>query len=339
MSFAEPLWLLTLLFVPALIFLYVYAQRRRSRYSVRFTNVSLLANVVNEQPRWRRHVPALFFLAAIALLTLAVARPQADREVPREEATVLLVIDISGSMNATDVAPTRMQAAKQASHHFLDTIPDTFQVGIISFEAVVRLDHPPNTDRRAAREAIDRLRAEGGTAIGDALNFALDVLETPEDYGGATPTPENGDGDGIRGDGLEEDPPGAILFMTDGFSTSGSATPMAAGREAAARGIPVYTVAFGTEDGIVDVFDTAGRLRRVRVPPDVETMRQIAEATGAQTYTAATADELSAVYENVSSRIGVDIEQREVTWAFAASALLLMMAGGSLSLYWFHRFP
>jgi Ca-activated chloride channel homolog len=336
MSFQEPVWLVMLLFVPLMLFLYIYVQQRRSRYSVRFTNVNLLANVVKAQPRWRRHVPALFFLVAFALLALAVARPEADREVPREEATVVLVVDISGSMNATDVPPTRIEAAKEASHTFLDVVPEGFSVGIISFEAVVRLDHPPNRDREAARAAIDRLRAEGGTAIGDALMFALDVVQTPEEYGGEAPGEQNGN-DGARED--NNDPPGAILFMTDGFNTAGIADPIDAGREAAARGIPVYTVAFGTPDGYVDIFNSAGRLQRVAVPPDVETMSRIADMTGAETYTAVTAEELSAVYQSVSARIGVEIEKQEVTWAFAAAAMLMLVLGASLSLYWFNRFP
>ena len=336
MSFQEPAWLIALLLLPFLLLLYLYVQQRRSRYTVRFTNMNLLANVVQEQPRWRRHVPAVFLLVAVGLLALALARPQADREVPVEEATVLLVIDISGSMNATDVEPTRMQAAKDASHAFLDSVPESFRVGIISFEAVVRLDHPPNTDREAAREAVDRLRAEGGTAIGDALMYALDVIEAPEDFGGE-PLPENDGQNGAPIDG--DEPPGAILFMTDGFNTAGITHPLDAGREAAERGIPVYTVAYGTPDGIVDVFDSAGRLRRVRVPPDVETMRQIADMTGAETFTAVTADELSSVYQSVSTSIGFEIEQQEVTWAFAAAALLMLLSGAALSLYWFNRFP
>jgi Ca-activated chloride channel homolog len=335
MSFQSPLWLVLLLLLPALVIIYAFVQGLRPRYTVRFTNLNMLANVVKERPRWRRHVPALFFLAAIACLSVAVARPMADREVPREEATVLLVLDISGSMNATDVAPTRMEAAKEASHRFLEAVPEGFSVGVISFEATVRLVHPPNTDREAAHAAVDRLRAEGGTAIGDALLFALDVLATPEEFGGE-PLPQNDDGNPGGGD---EDPLGAILFMTDGYNTAGIADPIDAGREAARQGVPVYTVAFGTDEGVVDVFDSAGRLRRVRVPPDVDTMRQIANLTGAETFTAVTADELTAVYENVSSRIGFEIKQQEVTWAFALASMLFLLAGGSLSLYWFNRFP
>lgn len=339
MSFQEPLLLVLLLLVPAAVALYLYAMlRRRSQYSARFTNLSLLANVVREQPGWRRHVPAAFFLVALSLLALAVARPLADREVPREEATVLLVLDISGSMNATDVEPTRMDAAKEAAHAFLDAVPDGFRVGVISFEATVRLDHPPSTDREEAHVAVDRLRAEGGTSIGDALMFALNVLENPGTFGGDDSADGNGDGEATPA-AEDEESLGAILFMTDGYNTAGAAEPLAAARAAAERDVPVYTVAYGTEDGVVDVFDNAGRLRRVAVPPDVETMRQIAETTQAETFTAASGEELEAVYQNVSTRLGVELEQIEVTWAFAAAAMLFMLTGASLSLYWFNRFP
>ncbi len=338
MSFDEPLWLLVLLCLPLIIGLYFYSMlRRRSRYNMRFTNVNLLANVVAEQPRWRRHVPAAFFLAALALLAIAAARPHAERQIPVEEATVMLVVDVSGSMNATDVAPTRMEAAKQASHVFLDVVPEDFRVGVISFEANVRLEHPPDRDRDAAATAVDRLQAEGGTAIGDALMFALSVLDDPERHGGEPVPPDGENGAGAAGEGDEA--PGAVLFMTDGYNTAGVADPMEAGRVAASRGVPVYTVAFGTEDGVVDVFDSEGRLRRVPVPPDEETMRQIADVTGAETFTAVTGEELSSVYEDVGTRIGSDVERHEVTWAFAASALLILLAGGSLSLFWFNRFP
>lgn len=342
MSFAEPLWLLALLAVPLLLWIYLAVQRRRTQYAVRFTNLDLLANVVSEQPRWRRHVPPALFLAGLAILALAIARPQADVEVPKEEATVILVFDVSGSMNATDVEPTRLRAAQDAAHTFLDRIPGGFRVGIVSFAETARVVLPPTDDRDQAHSAVDTLRAVGGTAMGDALMLALDLLRDPVDFG-AEPTPEgNEDGGGATPQGGESEdgePPGVVLMLGDGFNTVGQADPIDAAEEAVDMNVPVFTVALGTPDGVVDVFDNQGRLRRVRVPPDEATLERIAEITEAESYTALDEDQLNSVYEGLSSRVGYETEQQEVTWVFAVVAGMFLLGGVGLSLYWFNRFP
>ncbi|MDZ7727808.1 MAG: VWA domain-containing protein [Dehalococcoidia bacterium] len=344
MSFASPLWLLALLAVPLLIWIYLAVQRRRTQYAVRFTNLDLLANVVSEQPRWRRHVPPALFLAGLAILALAIARPQADVEVPKEEATVILVFDVSGSMNATDVEPTRLRAAQDAAHTFLDRIPEGFRVGIVSFAETARVVLPPTDDRDQAHMAVDTLRAVGGTAMGDALMLALDLLRNPVDFG-AEPTPgagEDGNGATPEADGTgasDEDPPGVVLMLGDGFNTVGQADPIDAARDAADMNVPVFTVALGTPDGVVDVFDNQGRLRRVRVPPDEATLERIAELTEAESYTALDEDQLNSVYEGLSSRVGFETEQQEVTWVFAVIAGMFLLGGVGASLYWFNRFP
>jgi len=338
MSFDAPVWLLALLLVPVFVALYVAAQRRRSRYTVRFTNLDLLANVAGNRPAWRRHVPPALFLAALALLGMAVARPQADVQVPKEEATVVLVLDVSGSMNAVDVEPSRIAAAQDAANAFLDKLPDGFRVGIVTFAEAARVVLPPTADRDQAREAISDLYTAGGTAMGEGIALALQTIRDPEAFG-AEPVPSQTPSDGVGAGGDEEPIPAVMLLLSDGFNTLGSTEPMDAAQVAADTSVPIFTVALGTDDGFVDVFDQAGRLRRVEVPPDRETLSAIAELTGGEYFEATSDDQLTRVYEGLSSKIGFDTEKREVTWAFAGIAALLLMAGAGLSLHWFNRFP
>jgi len=338
MSFDAPVWLLALLAIPVFVALYVAAQRRRSRYTVRFTNLDLLANVAGNRPAWRRHVPPALFLAALALLGMAIARPQADVQVPKEEATVILVLDVSGSMNAVDVEPSRIVAAQDAANAFLDKLPDGFRVGIVTFAEAARVILPPTADRDQAREAISDLHTEGGTAMGEGIALALQTIRDPEAFG-AEPLPSQSPTDSGGADGDEEPIPAVMLLLSDGFNTLGNTEPLDAARVAADTSVPIFTVALGTDNGFVDVFDQAGRLRRVEVPPDRETLSAIAELTGGEYFEATNDDQLTRVYEGLSSKIGFDTEQREVTWAFAGIAALLLMAGAGFSLYWFNRFP
>jgi len=329
-SFAAPVWLLALVLVPLALAAYLWAQRRRTRYAARFTNLDLLASVVRQGPDWRRHLPPALFLVALAVLLLAAARPEREVSVPKEQATVILVMDVSGSMMATDVEPSRLVAAREAANTFLDDIPDGFQVGIVAFAEAAQLALPPTADRDLAREALLRLRANGGTAMGDAILLGLDAAMLPADDSNdsSSATPAAG-----------ETPPTALLLLSDGFSTAGAADPLDAAAEARDLGIPVFTVALGTPDGIVDVYDNNGILRRVPVPPDEETLAAIAETTGAQFFGAASEAELQDVYAGLSSQLGYDKETREITWVFAALAAGLLIAGSSLSLFWFNRFP
>lgn len=338
MSFASPLWLLALLLIPVFAALYFAAQRRRSRYTVRFTNLDLLANVVGNRPAWRRHLPPVLFLGALAILGMAIARPEAEVEVPKEEATIIMVLDVSGSMNAVDVDPSRLVAAQDAANAFLDKIPEGFRVGIVTFAEAARVVLPPTANREQARQAIANLRAEGGTAMGDGMDLALQTIRDPAAFGAEalpSPTPTDGAPDGEA----EEPTPAVMLLLSDGFNTLGSTDPLDAAQAAADTGVPIFTVALGTDDGYVDVFDQQGRLRRVEVPPDRETLSSIAETTGGEYFEATSDDQLTRVYEGLSSKIGYDTEKREITWIFAAFAGLLLVAGAGLSLYWFNRFP
>ncbi|HKF84920.1 MAG TPA: VWA domain-containing protein, partial [Candidatus Limnocylindrales bacterium] len=175
MTFAEPAFLAGLLLVPLALAAYVLVQRRRARYVVRFTNVDLLSNLVPRTPGWRRHVPTALYLASIAFLVVALARPSMTLQVPREQATVMLTMDVSRSMTATDVDPTRLAAAKAAAASFVDSLPAAFRIGLVAFSTDARLVVKPTTDRGEVRDAIDDLRADGGTALGDAIAISLDA--------------------------------------------------------------------------------------------------------------------------------------------------------------------
>lgn len=342
MTFAVPELLLGLLLVPFAILVYVLVQRRRTRYAVRFTNVDLLANIAPRTPRWRRHVPAALYLAAIGALALAMARPSAMVSIPREEATVMLAMDVSRSMLATDVEPSRLEAARVAAGTFLDQLPEAFQVGLVAFSGEARVILPPTDDRAAVRRALDTLRADGGTALGDAIMLSLNATAdartasattpgpsaTPLPVPGTDTTPETG-----------EPPLVATVLLSDGANSAGDTEPLEAADEAAAAGMPVYTIALGTADGVVDVRNPLGGTERIRVPPDTDTLTRIAELTSARFFEAPSAEQLAEIYESLGSRVGVTQEEQEVTWWFAAAALLLVVSGAGLAALWFNRFP
>jgi Ca-activated chloride channel homolog len=329
------LW--TLLLVPVALAAYLLAQRRRSRYTVRFTNLDLLANVVSAKPGWRRHLPPALYLLALAALLVSLARPQALTLVPKEQATVILVMDVSGSMNATDVAPTRLVSSQRAAVAFIEELPEKFRVGIVSFASTAQTLTRPTTDRVAVYEAIDSLHAEGATAMGDGIERALDVKRppTPPSSGSAArpspspPAPHGG----------ADEAPLVVLLLSDGANTQGRTQPMQAAADAKALGVPVFTIALGTDRGMVDVPDETGNLRRIPVPPDTLTLQRIAETTGARFFAAPSNSDLKEVYRELGSKIGFVKEQQEITVVFAATGLLFLVAGATMSLVWFSRFP
>jgi Ca-activated chloride channel family protein len=334
MSFVWPLALLGLVLVPLAIALYVLAQMRRPKYAARFTNLDLLANVVDKSPNWRRHVPAVLGLLALTALLVSLARPEWEHKVPKQEATVVLVTDISGSMTATDIEPTRMAAAQAAGHTLVEELPEGFRISLVTFSAGVRTVVAPTTDKEMVLRAIDALKPVGGTAMGDGILEGIAASKLNTEPVDAEPTPA------ARTDGREpEDPPVIMVLLSDGANTLGQADPLDAADEAAAQGIPIFAVALGTEDGIATVIDNQGRTRQLRVPPDVETLQEIAETTDGAFFEAPTADDLKSVYEALGSKIGYDTETSEITYGFAAAAAALMLAAGGLSLLWFNRFP
>ena len=296
MTFADPILLLGLLLVPAAIVVYRLIQRRRSRYAVRFTNVDLLGNLVPRTPAWRRHVPPAFYLVAMAALVLALARPSMTVAIPRNEATIILTMDVSGSMMATDVDPTRLSAAQQAASDFIDQLPPTIKVGLVSFSTAPRVLVSPTTDRAQLHTAINDLRARGGTALGDAIATSLEAAGLDPNAvatNPAAPTPSAAadpsasaapsatpDPSGSAAPGAAEAPVIATVLLSDGANSTGELEPLPAAELAAALNVPVYTIALGTADGVVTVPDELGQPHTVNVPPDTETLAAIAETTG-----------------------------------------------------------
>jgi Ca-activated chloride channel family protein len=313
-GFESPLVLLGLLAVPLAVLLYTAAQRRRVRFAARFTNLDVLASVVPRTAVWRRHLAAAALLAAAAVLLVALARPYRTVAVPRERATVMLVTDVSASMAARDVQPSRLDAAVEAARDFVSKVPDELRIGLVAFDEAPHRMTSPTREHDLVEGAIDTLRTGPGTATGDALAEAIQAIRE--------------EGAGGRGR-----PPAAIILLSDGKTTAGR-DPVSVAREARRLQIPVSTVALGTDEGYVSI---AGGL--VPVPPDRPTMRAIARVSGGRAYEVEDSDRLSAIYERLGSRLGSETERREVTSAFAAGGLLLLLAGLLISLRRSGRVP
>jgi Ca-activated chloride channel family protein len=313
-SFAWPLVLVGLLLVPLAALTYLSAQRRRVRYAARFTNLDVLAAVVGRTSPWRRHLPAAAVIAALAALVVALARPMTTVAVPRERATVMLVTDVSASMAASDVPPSRLDAAQEAAQTFVDKVPEELRVGLVAFNEAPQMLATPTREREPIKNAIDSLRTGPGTGTGEGLAQALRAIRE--------------DGAGGRGR-----PPAAIVLLSDGKTTTGR-DPIPVAREAGRLGVPISTVALGTDDGYVSI---GGGL--IPVPPDRETMREVARVSRGRAYDVADGAKLSSVYERLGSRLGSETEEREMTAAFAAGGLLLLLAGVLSSLRWTGRFP
>jgi Ca-activated chloride channel family protein len=329
------LWALGLL--PMAVVTYLLSQRGRQRTAARFANPELLPNVVNRRPGWRRHLPALLYLLALSALILALARPQATALVPKEQAIVMLVMDVSGSMNATDVTPTRLVAAQRAASSFVDQLPAKFRVGLVTFASTAQTQVRPTTDRVAVQDALASLHAEGATAMGDAIQRALEAKRPPpppttRPGRPTSPAPPS------RPAPVDADTPMVILLLSDGASTTGRTRPLDAAAGAKQLGVAIYAIALGTDTGMVDAPDPSGQTRRVPVPPDRTTLQQLAQQTGGRSYAAPSSRDLQSVYDDLGSKIGFVKQHQEITVAFTATALLLLAAGGMLSLLWFNRF-
>jgi Ca-activated chloride channel homolog len=337
MSFQHPLLLVTLLVVPLLVALFWLAERRRMRYAVTFTNLDLLASVAGGRSV-RRYVPPALFLLALAALCLAFARPHRSTLVASDKATVILVVDVSGSMHATDVKPTRLGAAQEAVRSFLERVPDRVRVGLMAFSSEPEVAAPPTTDRDVVRqslEELDFLQAYGGTAIGDALAAAVELGKK---------TVRGDDGrETIAYNVASKNPLVTILFLSDGKQTRGALQPLAGAQRARAAGIPVYTVSLGTPHGVLTRqfggFGGQGTPPRIAVPPDPATLRAVATLTGGKFFNAGSADALQSAYKRLGSRLGRVPGSKEVTNEAVALAALLLLAAGILSALWAPRLP
>jgi Ca-activated chloride channel family protein len=311
LSFASPLLLLSLLALPVLAALYAWSRRRPGRYAVRFPGTPVLAGVVGAVPRWRRHIPAAVAALALTVLGLALARPHATVAVPVERASVVLVTDVSRSMQATDVDPTRLDAALGAAEAFLDTVPDELRVGAVAFASTPQSVVPPTHDHEQIRLHLDSLSADGSTATGDALAEALTLLRSEEGR-----------------------PPAAIVMLSDGKKTTGR-DPLPVAREARRERVPIHTVSLGTEGALIR--SSSGAL--LPVPPDPETMARIAEISRGKSFDVAESGELGSIYEGLGSQLATRPEKREITAGFAAGGLVLLLSAAALSLRGAGRLP
>ncbi len=317
MSITEPLRLIGLVLVLAGIGTYLVLQGRRRRYTLRFTNVDLLSTVAPRRPGWRRHLPAGLFLVALALLVVAWAGPTAPVTVPVERATVVLAIDVSLSMQATDVDPNRLAAARSAALDFLAVAPPELNVGLVTFSGVATIAVPPTTDRDLVADAIERMQLAERTATGEAIFASLDAISL---------VPPDPDGTKV---------PAAIVLMSDGATTAGRPNDEAVAAAVEAQ-VPVTTIAFGTDEGTITV---PGDPTPVAVPVDRAALEAIAEETGGSYFSAVTAGELEDIYVNLGSSMGYTTEEQEVTGWFVGSALIVLITTGTLSLVWFSRLP
>jgi Ca-activated chloride channel homolog len=299
MSFRWPELLWAVLLVPLVLLVWLRVERRRGQRAVVFGNPALLPNMVTARPGWRRVVPIILYLLAATVLLMALARPEATAQVPRDQATIMLVMDVSRSMLRTDVPPSRCEAARQAADAFLEQIPDRFRVGLVNFAAAPSVEALPTTDKEVIRTALRKATSRGGTAVGDAVLRALQASRPRN-------TVDN------------ERPPTAILLLTDGDSRSG-VPPLVAAQQARQEQVPVFTVA-------------------IAPAPQAE-LTQVAQVTGGQAFTAPTSEQLTAVYRDLGTRLTYVEEKRELTSYFMGGAAVLLLLGAAASITWFLRIP
>ncbi len=307
------LWLL--LVVAALIAAYVVMQMRRKDYAVRFTNLALLDSIAPKRPGWRRHVPATAFILAMIALVTAFAQPARPVRVPRERATVVMAIDVSLSMEATDVEPNRILAAQEAAKSFVDLVPTRLNLGLVAFSGVAQVLVSPTTDHDLLKRSIDNLQLGPRTAVGEAIFAGLGSIASVATEQGQAP------------------PPGRIVLMSDGETTVGRPNELAT-RAATDAKVQVSTIAFGTDAGYVVVEG-----RNIPVPVNRDALAQIADETGGRAFEAGTARELRRVYADIGSSIGYTTEEREVTSWLVGLALVFALAAAAGSLLWTSRLP
>ena len=316
MTFQSPWWLLALIVVAALVAVYVVLQLRRRAYAARFTNVALLGSLVPKRPGWKRHLA--FGLVALGLATLVVslAVPSTEVRVPREKATVVMAVDVSLSMEARDVEPTRFQAMQRAAVDFVDVLPKRINLGLVTFAGTATTVVPPTTDRALVATAIENLDLAEATAIGEAVFTSLSAIENFQAS--------------LESSG-QEAPPARIVLLSDGFNTVGRDETQAI-EAARAAGVPVSTIAFGTDYGTLDIDG-----EQVPVPVDRESLEQLARETGGSFSEATSAAELEEVYADLGSQIGYTTEPKDISPWFVRAGVAVVLLGALLSLFWTNR--
>jgi Ca-activated chloride channel family protein len=345
-KFLWPEALVLLLLVPLVAVLYVWLLARRKRVAVRYANLPLIREAMGRGPGWRRHVPPLLFLLALTCMLLAVARPTAVVTLPSQHKTVVLAMDVSGSMRATDVQPNRLVAAQEAAKAFIADQPPFTRIGIVSFAGTAALVQPPTQSREDLIAAIDRFQLQRATAIGSGIIVSLAAIfpdagidisqfsQGRDQRGTALDGPKQADKEKAP---VKPVPPGSypsavIILLTDGQRTTGP-DPLEAAKLAADRGVRVFTVGIGTKEGEVIGFE--GWSMRVRL--DEDTLKQVANITQGEYFYAGTAVDLKKVYENLNSRLVLEKKETEVSALFAGAGALLALVAAALSVFWFHR--
>lgn len=343
MAFIWPNALYGLVLVPVLIALYVLAQRRRRRYALRYASLTLVRDALGKGPGVRRHIPPALFIVALAAMLFALARPQSVVTLPSEEGTVVLAIDVSGSMNAEDVKPNRMEAAKAAAITFVEKQPASARIGVVSFTDNAAIVQAPTDDKEAVKAAINRLRPQRGTGIGRGILASLEAIfensdldfpvnpTQPQPGGRTTPAPATPKATPVPQGYFA---PASIVLLTDGENNV-FPPPLAVVQEAIDRGIRIYTIGLGSPEGTI--LRVQGRQIRTRL--DEATLKQVAELTHAEYYLASNEAELERVYSNLTTTLVLRTEKTEITFAFTALAAVLSVLAAALSLLWFQRLP
>jgi len=343
----EMLWLLAA--VPALIATYLFLLRRRKKSALRYANLSLVKEAMDAGRRFRRHIPPVIFLAALTVLIFAMARPSAVVTLPTQHDTVILAMDISGSMRATDVEPNRIKAAQAAAKSFVADQPRRTRIGVVTFAGTAAVAQAPTDNREEILAAVDRFQLQRATAIGSGILISLKAIFPDAEFDLRSSNPRRDPArDSLRPAPLDPArepekpafkpvPPGSygsavIILLTDGQSNVGP-DPIESARMAADRGVRVYTVGFGTTEGEILRFE--GWSMRVRL--DEETLKKIAELTQGEYYYAGTAADLKNVYQTLSARLVFETRETEVTALFSAAAAVLALVATMLSVLWYNR--
>jgi Ca-activated chloride channel family protein len=316
MGFRSPAWLLLLIVVAVLAAVYLVLQLRRKAFTARFSNVELLGSIAPRRPGWRRHLTFALLLAALAVLTIGVAQPTAAVRVPRDRATVILAIDVSLSMEATDVLPSRIEAAKTAGQKFAGLLPARINLGLVSFGGNASVVVSPTLNRESIKHGIKSLKLQESTAIGEAIFTSLQAISV---FGHATTA---------KG---QKPPPARIVLLSDGTNTVGRPVSQAVAAARKAH-VQVSTIAFGTPNGTVTYKGDT-----LAVPADRATLHAIADETGGSFHTAASVQELEKVYKNIGSQIGYTTKHKVVSWRYLTAGLLVLFAAAGTSMLWSGR--
>lgn len=320
MSFQWPLVLVALVAVPALAALYVLHERRRVTAAATWGNPALLPNLVAAEPGRRRHIPVALLLLAVALLVVGAARPRHAVSVQRQEATVVLVVDVSRSMRATDVRPNRLTAGLAAAMRFARQVPRSYRLALVSFGSRAAVAMPPTVSREQLARAVHDLRPGQGTALGDAISLAVKIGQRERSAD-------------------RQVPPESVLVISDGAAQGGTITPNAAAVAARNAHVPISAIVLGTAGGSVRATMTGGYHVTIQVPPSPGTLKRITAETGGELFTAPTDARLRDVYQRLASHLGRENARRELGDRFGEAALALILVGGGLSAAWFRRAP